>query len=50
MLYYSLIYIQIFRLMALDIEKSRAQKIASLPKPKPDPVDNIEAIKRMQLL
>lgn len=33
------------RLMALDIEKSRAQKIASLPKPKPDPVENIELIK-----
>ncbi|KAG9491288.1 hypothetical protein GDO78_000010 [Eleutherodactylus coqui] len=38
------------RKKALDIEKERAAKIASLPPPPPDPLQNIEVAKRLPLV
>nr|DBA32458.1 TPA: hypothetical protein GDO54_000250 [Pyxicephalus adspersus] len=38
------------RKKALDIEKERAVKIASLPPPPPDPLENLEVVKRPLLV
>ena len=34
-----------FRLLALEVERNRAAKVAALPKPKPNPADYIEPVK-----
>ncbi|XP_075054832.1 centrosomal protein of 295 kDa isoform X2 [Mixophyes fleayi] len=38
------------RRKALSIEKERAEKIASLPPPPPDPLENLELVKRLPLV
>ncbi|XP_063807506.1 centrosomal protein of 295 kDa isoform X2 [Pseudophryne corroboree] len=38
------------RRKALNIEKERSEKIASLPPPPPDPLENLEVVKRLPLV